>query len=233
MVRWLVLSLSLGLAPLASAQGLLVPEGTTFNVPSGGSFDLACGDLNIGGDVAVSGGAFAGVGTVAIAASGRLQGGSGNIEFGGNWLNQGQFQAGTSTVTAVDDCGATTAIFSGMTVFNNLVLRSTAGREFIFPAGSLVTVAGSLTLAGTSSHPVILSSAGAGVATIRLAPGATVQSSFAQVQSNVVIGDRPAASPVPALGAFGLPGLITLTLLLALSRLRLNRTAPLLAIRTK
>lgn len=213
---WCVLLLGLAFMSAASAQGLYIPDGASFNVPPGSSFDLSCGDLSIDGDVAVSSGTLASAGNVGISSSGRLRGDSGSIEFGGNWVNQGQFDAGTSTVYAVDDCGASTAMFSGATTFHNLVLSSTSGREFVFPAGSLVTVTGTLTLQGTSGNPIVLSSASGGTANIQLAPGASVQSSFAQVQSNVVIGDRPAATAVPALGVFGLPGLIVLTALLAL-----------------
>lgn len=214
-----------GISPVM-AQGLHVPSGGSLSVPSGGSLGLACGDLSVDGQLAVGSGTVTGAGNVAIAASGTVQGGSGAIRFSGDWSNQGQFDAGGSTVYAEDGCATATTTFSGISVFHNLVLSSSSGREFSFPAGSQVTITGTLTLQGTSGQPVILSAYGGGTARIVLAPGATLQSSHAVIPPSVIIGDRPPASTIPTLGVPGLLGLVVLLMFAGLFRLGIASTRP-------
>ncbi|QIB65704.1 IPTL-CTERM sorting domain-containing protein [Kineobactrum salinum] len=211
---------------MAHAQ-IVVPEGGILSVPPGGSLDLSCSDLVIEGAVAVSDGQLTSGGTIDIATTGELTSGSGDITLGGDWLNAGAFSAGTGTVLLIDDCGAPTATFVGNTVFHNLTLVSATGRNFIFPAGSNITVNGTLTLQGAPGQPISLSSSSGATAIINLGPAAQLVSANAIVPPTVQIGETAAGTvAIPVLGNHALVLLALLMLVVAGVRLQCSSSIP-------
>lgn len=150
--------------------------------------------------------------SIGIGVLGVLEGGSGSISVGGNWDNSGTFIPGTSTVIFADGCSVTPAQLTGNTTFHNLTLISTNGRTFVFPAGSNITVNGTLTLQGAPGLPIQLVSSSGQAAVIALGPNAQVVRSNANASPNVQIGAISSATAIPTLNEYGL---MILALLLA------------------
>ena len=100
-----------------------------------------------------------GSGGITIATGATLNAaGSGTIALGGNWSNSGTFTPGTGTVSF---SGSSVVNILGNTTFNNLSV-TTAGKEIRFANGSTQTVAGALTLTGSSGNLVKLQSSVSG-----------------------------------------------------------------------
>lgn len=185
----------------AHAQ-LAVPAGGTVNVSNGSTVSMACTALDVQGNLLVNAGQVVSAGGVAIAPGGSLNGGSGLVSLSGNWSNSGSFTPGSGAVEITDGCAVGPVTISGNTVFNNLTLRSTNGRTFVIPAGSNVTVNGTLTLQGAPGQPIVLQSSSGETAVINLGPSASVVRNNANVNGNVQIGAVPAT--VPTLQEWGL-----------------------------
>lgn len=195
--------------PYASAA-LVVPSGASLSIPSSGALDLGCTDLDVLGSLSVGAGQISQAATVGIGAGGTLEGGSGSITLGGDWNNDGTFVPGTSTVILADGCGSLPAQLAGNTTFHNLTLISTSGRTFVIPAGSNITVTGTLTLQGAPGQPIELTSSGPQTAIISLGPDAQVVRSNATVPPTVQIGAIDPSTAIPTLNAYGLIGLAAL-----------------------
>ena len=60
--------------------------------------------------------------------------------------------AGTGAVNFVDSWGSTLPVISGDTIFCDLSMTTSTGKEYRFAAGSTQTVTTSLTLAGASEN---------------------------------------------------------------------------------
>lgn len=208
-----MLVMALGFSGQAKAQ-VVVPPLAVLNVPSGGTMDLGCTTLDVQGTFNVNNGQLNNTGNIGIAATGTLNGGQGTVRVGGNWNNSGNFVAGTGTVMFVDGCSAGPALITGTAVFNNLTLTSSNGRTFVLPAGTNITVNGTLTLQGAPGQPLQLVSASGLPATITLGAGAQVLSSFVNVAANVQIG-APVVTAVQSVPTLNDWGLIVLTLLMA------------------
>jgi hypothetical protein len=201
--RQLVLAAGLSALLGTGAQAqLAVPAGGTVNVSNGSTVGMACTLLDVQGNLLVNAGQVLGAGGVAIASGGSLNGGSGLVSLSGNWSNSGSFTAGSGTVVITDGCAVGPITISGNTVFNNLTLSSTGGRSFVVPAGSHLTVNGTLTLQGAPGQPIVLQSSSGDTAVISLGPNANVVRDNAIVSANVQIGALPAT--VPTLQEWGL-----------------------------
>jgi hypothetical protein len=137
---------------------------------------------------------------VNINTGGVLNGSSGTLSVSGNWSNSGTFNAGTGSVVFTDGCAAGARTFTGNTVFNNLTLTSTTGRNFIIPSGTNITVNGTLTLQGTPGQPISLTSSAGQLAVINLGPSAQV------IRNDVALGNVQigAVTGVPTLSEYGL-----------------------------
>jgi hypothetical protein len=188
----------LALAQTAIAQ-VTVPVGGSLSIPDGGAVNLGCLDLNVQGNVAIVGAGQIGASTLSIAATGVVQGGSGTITVGGNWINLGSFAAGSGTVILTHGCGIDPVQLSGNTAFNNLTLMSTTGGTFVIPAGHGITVNGTLTLQGLPGSPIQIVSSSALTAFIVLGAGGQLVSSNATVSPSVQIGAGGAAPWLPAI----------------------------------
>lgn len=182
----------------AKAQ-LVVPAGAVFQVPTDASLNLGCTPLQVQGSLLLGTGQIALARDVTIGTTGTLSAGAGTLTVGGNWSNNGAFMAGSGTVRFVDTCNASPISFAGTTVFNNLILSSTNGGAFTFPAGGSVTVNGTLTLLGAAGNPVrIIAPAGqAGSTVISLGPNAQVVSTNASVSPNIQIGGANVIANLP------------------------------------
>lgn len=134
------------------------PTGTiTVNKTSGTSVSLlntvsfsSTQALNVvSGTLDLNGFSISKVGNITIGDT--LRGGVGGITARGNWTNNGNFNAGTSTVTFSGNSGATIG-GSASTTFNNLIINKT-GQTFtladpIATTGNLTITAGTLAAAG-------------------------------------------------------------------------------------
>lgn len=185
---------------------------------------LGCTALNVQGSFNLNSGQASNIGGVNIGAGGNLDGGQGTLSVSGNWNNSGTFVPGTGSVIFTDGCAAGPIQFTGTTLFNNLTLSSSTGRRFIFPAGKLVTITGTLTLQGTSGQPITLLTAGSQT-TLVMAPGSHLVSNnatgfYVDPNGNVIIGPPS----IPTLSEYGL---MLLSLLMAGSALWRSRNSTL------
>lgn len=172
--RLATLALSIALAGPVAAD-LVVPPGGTQDL-AGGSMDLACTDVVVGGTLIVGSGALTNVRHLTIQAGGEIQGSSGTIEIGGDWSNAGTFTSGTGTVQFRDLCSLPSAAISGSTTFANASFVTATGKNYVFAVGSTQTVTGTLEIAGTSGQPIQFRSSSPGsVASINLLPAGTQQ----------------------------------------------------------
>lgn len=188
-----------------------IPPGGSISVSSGGSMNLGCTALTVQGIFNVSG-QVSSIGDVDIGVGGNINGEQGTLTVSGNWNNSGTFNAGTGNVVFTDGCAVGPLKLSGTAVFNNLTLTSANGRTFVIPAGSNITVLGTLTLQGVSGQPIHLISSSGQTAIINLGPNAQVIRSYVDVNPHVQIGAAPQG--IPTLGEYGL---ILLALLVALT----------------
>lgn len=198
------LAMALSLCAPAAAQSSY-PPGSSLDVPTGGSMDLGCLTLDMGGTLNLSGGTLTVDTDVNFGASAVVTGTSGTLSVGGNISASGSVDIGNNSVVLRDGCdpGNSTQI-SGNFVFQNLTLTSTTGRTFVIPAGVNITVLGTLTLQGAPGQNIQLVSSGGGTAVITLGPSATVNSNNATVNAGVQIGAAPSATNIPTLSEYGL-----------------------------
>jgi hypothetical protein len=166
------LALALGFMPAAHAD-LVVPSGGQYST-GGGQTDLGCTDVVVAGKLLVAGGSLVNVRNLTIQPGGAIDGGSGEIQLGGNWSNGGTFAAGTSTVRFIDSCGVTTGAVGGNTAFFNARFISAGGKNYVFQVGTTQTIAGVLEIVGSGGKPIQLRSSTPGqVANINLLASGT------------------------------------------------------------
>ena len=171
-VRHLIIGCALAFAAFAAARpalaDLVVPAGATISL-GGGSVDMSCTDVIVGGTLQLASGNVANARHVTILPGGTIDGGSGGITLGGNWTNSGQFIAGTSAVRFRDVCSLSTATIAGSTTFATASFVTGAGRNFLFAVGTTQTITNVLEIAGTAGSPLQFRSVAPGqVANINL-----------------------------------------------------------------
>ncbi len=188
-----------------------IPFADTMSVPAGNAMSLGCTAFTVHGTFNIGSGQVTNTGDVGIGATGTINGGQGLLSVSGNWNNAGTFNAGTGTVVFTNNCAAGPLTLTGATVFNNLTLTSTNGSTFVIPAGSNITVSGTLTLQGVNGQPIHLVSSSGQTAVINLGPQSQVVSSYFDT-NDVQIGATPQS--IPTLSEYGL---MVLGLLMALT----------------
>ena len=166
-------ALLIGIIAGPAKADLVVPVGATTSLGSG-VVDLACTDLIIGGTFKVQGGAVRNVRNVTIQGGGAIDGGTGVIQVGGNWIATGNFIAGTGEVDFRDLCAAGAASVSGNTTFFRASFVSTTSKNYVFAVGSTQTILSVLEISGTAPNPIQFRSSASGqVAFIDLVNSAT------------------------------------------------------------
>ncbi|GKT23426.1 IPTL-CTERM sorting domain-containing protein [Acidovorax sp. SUPP3334] len=188
----------------ASAQWVF-PPGSSLDVAAGGQTDLGCSALDMQGTLNLNGGTV-NVDTDATFGSGsNVTGSNGVISVGGNLISGGNINTGNNTVVLRDGCDpGNTSQISGNFVFQNLTISSTTGRTFVLPAGTNITVLGTLTVQGAPGQNVQLVSSSGTTAVVNLGPNATVVRNFATVTGTVQIGAATAVAAIPTLSEYGL-----------------------------
>ncbi len=137
----------------------------------GGTLDLGCTDLIVAGTLEIGNGQVLNARNVTIQSGGFVDGGSGAIELGGNWSNNGGFLAGIGEVRFRDLCALASATISGNSSFANVRFVTATGKNYVFAAGSVQTITGLLEITGTTPQPIQFRSSAPGqVATINLTP---------------------------------------------------------------
>lgn len=217
-------ALCCGMVAPAWAQ-FTIPAGSSFDVP-GGSIDMGCLPVQVDGALNIMAGQFATSSSLSVTGTGTFNGGGGQLTVGGDLSNTGTFNAGAGSVILTDGCIGNTSQLSGNLVFQNLTLSSTTGRTFVIPAGTNITVLGSLTLQGAPGQNIQLVSSGGGTAVINLGPGAVVNRTFTTLAGNVQIGGAPAATNIPTLNEYGLMLMALLMGMAALWHQRRNSAIP-------
>lgn len=138
-----------------------------------------------------------------------VTGAGGQLNVSGDLTSTVPLNLGTSSVVLSDSCApGSTLQLSGNIIVKDLTLISTGPLPptIVLPAGTNLTVLGTLTL-GTPGKPVILTSSGPGTAVVTLGPGATVSNpSGSAIPGNVQIGAPVVTSPasIPTLNTYGL-----------------------------
>jgi hypothetical protein len=140
---------------------LVVPAGATTSLGSG-VIDLACTDLVVGGTVQVQSGAVRNVRNVTIQSGGAIHGGSGVIQVGGNWTDNGSFVAGTGEVDFRDLCAVGAASISGNTTFFRASFVSTISKNYVFAVGATQKILSVLQISGTAPNPIQFRSSASG-----------------------------------------------------------------------
>ena len=224
--RWAA-SLALGTALCGSAWGQIVfPPGSSIDL-AGGSFTSFCVPVSMGGELALGTGTFDS-GSLNFATGSTVTGTGGVLNVGGDLTSASALNLGTSSVVLSDTCApGTTLTLSGNIVVKDLTLISTGTTPptIVLPAGTNLTVLGTLTL-GAPGKPVVLTSSGPGTAVVTLGPSATVSNpSGSAVPGNVQIGAPVVTSPasIPTLNAYGL---MLMSLLLGGMALHRQRNSP-------
>ena len=205
--RWAA-SLALSTALCGSAWGQTVfPPGSSIDL-AGGSFQLPCTAVIMQGDLTLGTGTFD-TGSFSFDTGATVTGAGGQLNVSGDLTSTVPLNLGTSSVVLSDSCAAgSTLQLSGNIIVKDLTLISTSATPptIVLPAGTNLTVLGTLTL-GSPGRPVVLTSSGPGTAVVTMGPSATlVNSSGSVVPGNVQIGAPVVTAPasIPTLSTYGL-----------------------------
>lgn len=148
------------LIPLAAeAQRVDIGEGATWQL-DGANMDLDCAVLRIEGAVDAADGQIAGVGHLDLA--GQLAATTAWLEVGGDWSNQGSFNAGSGTVAFSDRCNQPQTTLHGNSTFATLVMESSRGKSYHFQSGATQSVTSALRLSGAAGQHLPIRSTTAG-----------------------------------------------------------------------
>lgn len=206
-IRWAA-SLALGTALCGSAWGqMVVPTGGSIDL-AGGSFQLPCTAVIMQGDLTLGTGTFD-TGSFSFDTGATVTGAGGQLNVSGDLTSTVPLNLGTSSVVLSDSCApGSTLQLSGNIIVKDLTLISTSATPptIVLPAGTNLTVLGTLTL-GSPGRPVVLTSSGPGTAVVTLGPLATVSNpSGSAVPGNVQIGAPVVTAPasIPTLSTYGL-----------------------------
>jgi hypothetical protein len=158
----LVLLAGVGGATPASASGLRIGGSSTVKLGDA-LLKLGCNDLH-------------------IQSAGTLQAQASTIRIGGNWDNQGTFDAGTGTVIFEDGCVPNMSSIAGSNTFFALQTMTSAGKTVDLEAAVTQTVLDALTLLGTVGNLLVLRSSMPGQqAFLTLQPGGSQNIDYVDV----------------------------------------------------
>lgn len=222
--RW-VASLALGAVLCSPVWGqMVIPPGGGIDL-GGGSFGLPCLGITMQGELTLGSGTLES-GSLSFDIGATVTGAGGQLNVSGDLTSSAPLDLGTTDVVLSDSCApGSTLRLSGNIIVNNLTLLSTgvSSSTIVLPAGTNLTVLGTLTL-GSPGHPVVLTSSGPGVAIVTLGPSATVVNlSGSVIPPNVQIGAAASPVSIPTLDTYGL---VLMSLLLGGWALRRRRRSP-------
>lgn len=181
----------------ASAQTVDIGPGARWQ-SDGASIDFDCADVAVAGRLDVEDGMLSGIGR--FANSGTVTSDAGAIEVGGDWINQGQFSAGTGSVHFSDRCDRPQATIASATTFATLDIGSDRGKLYRFAAGQTQSISTALRLTGApGAHLVLRSTQPGAQSRLALANGAAQQIGWVDVADQAA----PAGSQWLALGPPG------------------------------
>ena len=180
---WFVLIvLSAFVSGSASAAGITIGSGSSISVGSG-AIHLGCGDLVNNGTLNLGSGVVDSANNVTN--NNQLNGDSGSLEFGGDWINSGGVIAGTSTVAVIDECSDGSITFDGSSEFYNLTMMTTEGKTVYLESGEEQAVANNLVFKGAPGNFLTLRSSTPGAKTFTsLDPGGTQLIDWVDVKDN-------------------------------------------------
>jgi hypothetical protein len=186
---------------------MVVPTGGAIDL-AGGSFQMPCTAVLMQGELTLGTGMFD-TGSFSFDTGATVTGIGGQLNVSGDLTSTVPLNLGTSSVVLSDSCApGSTLQLSGNIVVKDLTLISTGAMPptIVLPAGTNLTVLGTLTL-GAPGKPVVLTSSGPGTAVVTMGPSATlVNSSGSVVPGNVQIGAPVVTAPasIPTLSTYGL-----------------------------
>lgn len=170
--------IGLGIVMVTSAHA------TGFTVGAGSTVSMGTGTMTLGCDDLV------------IQATGTLLGEQGTISLAGDWIQNGAFTPGTSTVVFVDGCIPNQSAISGNSTFYNLFGITSLGKELDFAVGSTQTIQNFLQLTGAAGNLLLVRSSNPGVAAfLNLLPGAGQLIDYVDVQDNHAVGQPIGPGP--------------------------------------
>ncbi len=160
------------------------------------NYSISCSQLKVGNstNVARNGSMLLNGSTVTVngnlfiydgGGNNGIDAGSATINVAGDWSNSDTFTAGTSTVIL----GGSGQLISGSTGFYNLTKMVSSADTLTFSAGSIQTIAGTVTLQGSTGQLLSLRSATPGSRwNLNLVAGATKAISYVDVQDSDASG---------------------------------------------
>ena len=120
-VRQVAVAAACAMLGMAAVQAM--PIYGSMGLPAGAEMDLACQPLEVFGEFTLDG-HVRNAGRVYVAPGGRLLIGTGTLEVAGDFINEGQFDAGSGSVTLgaayQGNCGETSGLVQGAGTFHRL-----------------------------------------------------------------------------------------------------------------
>lgn len=148
---WLVLC---GLAAPAQAGELVVGANSSIELSSS-QLVLDCSDLTVEGSFDGGSRGMLKGGDLKILPGGTVDPGDFVFEVNGDWTNGGSFNAGAGSVLMKNECGASLAVVTGDTTFNNLEISTTTTRDIQFEPDMTVTVLNDFLALGTAAGALL------------------------------------------------------------------------------
>lgn len=173
MHRWALVASAMALctlAPICSAQQLIVGSGASFSLGSS-VVDAGCHDLQIAGTLNLGTGTLANVRDAG--AGGTLLGGTGTLSLSGDLALGASLQAQSGSVRVVDGCGRSQTRVSGNHQFHRFAAQTDSGHALVLPAGGTQMIANALELVGGVQRLILRSSSPGAVGFLALASAGT------------------------------------------------------------
>lgn len=195
---WVLSMAALACPPAALAQTVSIDAGGHWRAGDA-TIDFDCANVTVHGRLDVDDSVLSGVRHLSNA--GSIGSATGAIEIGGDWINDGQFSAGSGSVHVSDRCDEPQATIHGMNQFATLDIESSRGKRYHLTAGQTQSVSNAFRLIGAPGARIVLRSTQAGAQSrIALAPGGTQLIDWIDVADQVAPpGSQWLAAGEPAL----------------------------------
>ncbi|MFT3791892.1 MAG: hypothetical protein QM741_12645 [Rudaea sp.] len=176
--------LALCLAGVDARAAIDVPSGASMDLADG-AIHLACSDLTVAGTLTGGSAMVSGIANLTIN-GGTLDAGSALFAVGGDFVDSGTFNAGTSSVEIVDACGSGVSRLGGSSAFYDFSASTAAGKQLVLDAGLTQSVSHAFTLQGAAGQLLRVLSSGAGQqARFAIAAAASQVVSYVDARDNL------------------------------------------------